>query len=88
MGSAKAQTLSTESDMPLPCSFSLLLPSEQALLEPAIVELLVFLAKLEAVEFITVMPPDCLTMKSEPYCLIVLLISLLSAYFPFSFYLK
>jgi len=67
-------------------SFSLSLLLEQALLVPTIVELLVSLAKPEAVASITIVPPD-LTLKSVAPTCIVLSTSFLLSYSPSNFYL-
>ena len=61
----------------LPYSFSLSLLSEQILLEPAVGKLPVFLAKLEAMAFVTVVPCYCSTLELVLHYLSALSISFL-----------
>ena len=70
---------------PLYLSFWLLL-LEQALLVSAVMKLLIFLAKLEAVAVFTIVPHYYFTLEHEPHCLSYFLISLHLFYFLSNFY--
>ena len=82
------QTLLSNWGAPLLHSFSPLLLLEQAQLMPAIEKFLVFLAKLETVAFVAIMPLHCSTLEPIPYSLFFPLTSLLLFYFPSSSYSK
>ena len=82
------QTLPSDWDVPLLYLFSILLLSEQVLLEPTVERFLAFLAKLGAMAIAAMVSLYSSTLEWVSHCLFAPLASLLLSYFPSNSYLR